>query len=286
VIRTFFSFLFVWTILSANAQNPTTVSVFDMEMVYEGLELYNQRQIPSEGAYNNQPSFISDQLLLLSAERNGQTDILEYDIATKKKRWITDTESSEYSPQKLPGTDAVAAVQLAKNGNQRLYKYTPDGLATKLIDSLSFAYFVPIDSENIIGTILQNKYMDLVKVDSNSQNSELIITNVGRGIQKIPNSNSVSYTLVNNENIFDVYVVPTTDLDNTYFITKLPVGVQDYVWLTKNQILVGKGNQLFLYDIYGEDKWIPIASLKHFNLKEITRMAVSPSGKRIAIVSE
>jgi len=286
MIRPFILFLFALNLLPAFAQNPTTVSVFDMEMVYEGLELYNQRKIPSEGAYNNQPSFISDQLLLLSAERNGQTDILEYDIATKKKRWITDTESSEYSPQKLPGTDAIAAVGLAENGNQKLYKYTPDGLPTTLFDSLSFAYFVPIDSEKIIGTILHNNYMDLVKANSDSQNSELILTNVGRGIQRIPKSNSVSYTVVNNENSLDLYALPITDYEDAYFITKLPIGVQDYVWLTKNQILVGKGNQLFLYDIYGEDKWIPIASLKHFNLKEITRMAVSPSGKRIAIVSE
>ena len=102
MIRTFFSFLFVWTILSANAQNPTTVSVFDMEMVYEGLELYNQRQIPSEGAYNNQPSFISDQLLCFRLNETDKPISLEYDIATKKKDGLQTRKAANILRKNFP----------------------------------------------------------------------------------------------------------------------------------------------------------------------------------------
>ena len=64
-----------------------------------------------------------------------------------------------------------------------------------------------------------------------------------------------------------MYIVPTTDLDDTYFITKLPVGVQIMCGFIKIRFLWEKAINCFCM-ISMEKIWIPIASLKHFNLKK------------------
>jgi hypothetical protein len=127
--------------------------------------------------------------------------------------------------------------------------------------------------------------MNLVLIDLQSKKTDTLFYNAGRSLQKVPKTNSMSYSLVNEEGNLDLYLLDMNSYEN-FFVTQLPIGIQDYVWINDTQILVGSGNKLYMYDTLGESEWTRVASLEDYGLKNITRMAISPNGKKLAIVTE
>lgn len=269
------------------AQDNMQVFVFDIAINTEKIELSNPIEIPHNEGYNNQPYFISNQELLFSSNNDGQADILKYNLETGKKQWMnTATEGGEYSPQSIPHSDDIAAVRLDPDGLQRLYRYDgKKGTSSLLIEDIQVAYFAFYNADNILGTVLNGETMDLVTIDLNTQTVDTIVSEAGRGIQRIPAMDKMSYTSVNESNQMDVYLW-NMDSGESVFICQLPYGVQDYVWLNDSQILSGSGNRLFMYDTWGDAEWFQVGSTEKYGLKDITRMALSPDGKKLAVVGK
>lgn len=281
------TFLFSLFGLLSYSQNNTDVFLFDLAPAYEGLEFLNMQNISNDPGYDNQPSFSSNEIILFAGNNNGQTDISEYNLNTKIKKFInTETEGGEYSPQKFPSHDVVAAVRLDKNGLQRLYQYSSRiGTSTELIKELQVAYFAFNNDQKILATVLDGEKMDLVMIDLLIKSADTLFYNAGRSIQKIPKLNFMSYSLVNAEGNLDLYMMDMNSSES-FFVCELPIGIQDCVWINDTQILVGSGNILYMYDTLGDPEWIRVASLEEYGLKNISRMAISPNGKHIAIVGE
>jgi hypothetical protein len=277
----------IFTTYLTFAQTNTEVYVFDIRPAYEGLELLNIQNISNNKGYNNQPSFPSNETILFAGNNEGQSDIAEYNLNSKTKKWFNKkTEGGEYSPQKFPTSTDVAAVRLDKDGLQRLYKYNSQtGEPTELIKDLQIAYFAFYRDSKILSTVLNGNTMDLVLIDLQSKKTDTLFYNSGRSLQKVPKTNSMSYSLVNEEGNLDLYLLDMNSYEN-FVVTQLPIGIQDYVWINDTQILVGSGNKLYMYDTLGESEWTRVASLEDYGLKNITRMAISPNGKKLAIVAE
>lgn len=269
------------------AQDNTEIFVFDIAPAYEGLELLNARNISNNEGYDNQPSFISNETLVFAGNNGGQTDISEYNLTSKLQKWVNKkTEGGEYSPQKFPSSNDFAAVRLDKDGKQRLYKYNPDtGLSSELIENLEVAYFTFYNDEKVLATVLSGSNMNLVMIDLKTKSVTPLFENAGRSLQKVPKTNSMAYTLVNESENLDLYVLDM-DSKESYFICELPFGIQDFVWLNDTQILTAIGNKLYLYDTLGLPEWNKVASLEEFGIKTVTRMAISPNGKKLALVAE
>ncbi len=282
--------LFLFIILTSSfifAQENTEVYVFDIRPAYEGLELMNPRNISDNEGYDNQPSFISNEALVFAGNNDGQTDISEYNLTSKLQKWVNNkTEGGEYSPQKFPSSNDVASVRLDKDGLQRLYRYNSQtGSSSELIKNLQVAYFAFYNDQKILSTVLDGDSMDLVLIDLSSKTADTIFRNAGRSLQKVPKTNSMSYSLINEEENLDVYLL---DMDSyeSFFVTELPIGIQDCVWINDTQILVGSGNKLYMYDTLGEPEWTRVASLEEYGFKNISRMAISPDGKKLAVVAQ
>ena len=282
--------LFLFIIFTAHftfSQNNTEVYVVNIAPAYEGLELLNLENISKNKGYNNQPSFTSNELLLFSGNNEGQSDIAEYSLKTKTKKWFNKkTEGGEYSPQKFPSNNDVAAVRLDKDGLQRLYRYSSEmGSSSEIIKDLQVAYFAFYNDKKMLATVLDGDKMDFVLIDLQSKKADTLFYNAGRSLQKIPDSNSMSYSLINENGNLDLYLLDMNNFES-FFVTELPIGIQDYVWLNDTQILIGSGNKLYMYDTLGDSEWTRVASLEEHGLKNITRMAISPNGKKLAIVAQ
>ena len=269
------------------AQNNTEVYVFDISPSYEGLELLNVRNISNNEGYDNQPSFISNERLVFAGNNNGQTDISEYNFTTNLRTWINNpTEGSEYSPQKFPLSQDMAAVRFDKDGRQRLYRYdSKTGNSSEIINDLQVAYFAFYDHYKMLATVLDREEMDLVTIDLQTKKVDTLFKGAGRSIQKIPKTDYMSYSLINNEEKLDLYIMDMSTKES-FFVCEIPKDVQDFVWLNDTQILIGKGSKLYIYDTLGEAEWKKVASLEEFGIKNISRMAVSPDGKKLALVGE
>lgn len=275
------------TTLFTFAQVNTEVFVFDIRPAYEGLQLLNARNVSNNPGYDNQPSFISNERLVFAGDNDGQTDISEYNLATKLQKWVNqETKGGEYSPQKFPSSDDLAAVRLDPNGKQRLYRYnSKTGQSSEIVPDLQVAYFAFYDDSKMLATVLDDEYMSLVMIDLPNKKADTLFYKAGRSLQKVPKTRAMSYTLVNEEGNLDLYLL---DMDSyeSFFVTELPIGIQDFVWINDTQVLVGSGSNLFMYDTLGGLEWNGVASLGEYGIKNISRMAISPDGKKLAVVAE
>ncbi len=269
------------------SQNNPDVFLFDIARAYEGLELLNMQNVSNNPGYDNQPSFSLNETVLFAGNNDGQTDITEFNLNTNSKKLINQkTDGGEFSPQKFPSNIDVAAVRLDKDGLQRLYQYNSQtGTSSELIPNLQVAYFAFYNEQKMLATVLDGDKMDLVMIDLLKKSADTLFYNAGRSLQRIPKTNSMSYSLVNDEGNLDLYMFDMNTAES-FFVCELPIGVQDYIWLNDTQILLGSGNKLYLYDNLGEPEWTKVASLEEWGIKNITRMAISPNGKKLALVGE
>jgi hypothetical protein len=264
----------------ANAQPNTDVYLLN-------TETSNLVNISDNKGYDNQPSFISDSLVLFAKSRQQQTDIILYNINSKASKWIFyTTQGSEFSPVQIPNTKNIATVRLDTTGLQRLYNYNTTTNKTTLVnDSLKIGYHAWNNEHELITYVLGNP-STLVYLNLKDQTQKQIVDNIGRSLQKIPNSNLMSYTSINTDGIHEVYQLDIEDDFSSYYVCDLPIGVQDYTWLNRDVLAIGSASSLFTYDTFVDEDWQRWISLKDHNISNITRLAVSPNGKLIAIVAE
>lgn len=274
-------------IMPVFGQNPpeSDIFLFDVHRKQRNISFDNGRNISENKGYNNQPSFYDDNQLIYARNRDGQTDIAFYDIAKDSTSFLNKTSGSEFSPTRIPDSPSVAAVRLDQDGTQQLYAYSIQD-STKLLSAAKVGYFDFFSAEEILAAVVNPSGMNLHFINLRTQKDSLIITNVGRGVRKIPDSKFMSYTLVNESGELDIYLLDVDEGLTSYFICTLPIGIQDYVWLNSAEILIGSRNQLFIYDTKGEASWVKAATLETEGLQEITRLAVSPNGEKIAVVAQ
>lgn len=273
------------------AQEIPNPEIFVFDIVAEGKELHfkNGKNISNNPGYDNQPSFYSDDILLYSRTINGQTEIAAHNLVTHEETIKSGTHiGSEYSPARIPGTNDVAAVRLDTTGLQRFYRYNwKEGDSNLLHKDLKIGYFAFYDESRILTTALTGRGMDLVLLDLEEDTARKIVGGAGRSLHKVPGTGSMSYTVRNDLNELDLYLMDNLDGDpESYFLTALPRGVQDYVWLDKNRILVGQDNKLLIYDMLGESRWIQVADLAEYKLHNFSRLAVNDAGDKIAVAAE
>ncbi len=284
-MKTILSITVLLVFVNLYSQQNTEVYVFDIQKAYEGLEILNLRNISNNPGYDNQPSFINNDEILFAGNNNGQTDIAKYNLKTNEKIWINaTTPGGEFSPQQIPGRENIAAVRLDPNGLQRIYEYSNGQKPVQLIEDMQVAYFAFYDENTLVSTVLNHDEMDLVVSNLNEKSTDTLLQNAGRAIHKVPNSHYISYTSINSEGNHEVFLLDLKTQES-YFVCQLPIGIIDFTWLSETQMLLGSGNKLYLYDSLGTSDWTEVAVLEH-GLSNITRLAVSPDGKRLALVAE
>lgn len=282
-----FSFLFAMVLA---AQPNTDIFVLDLTKTDATYAISNFKNVSNNDGYNNQPSFLDNNRLVYAGSEDGQTEIQVYSISERTKhRLNAPTAGGEYSPQLMPDGKYVAAVRLDTTGLQRLYKYDitqpKNGTSEVLLSELEIAYYAFYDENWIIASILSGNQLDLVIANIKKDEAGLYAENVGRSIHKVPNTTTVSYTVVNEEKNHDIFIVDVKKAEDTFFVCQLPVGIQDHTWIDATTLLLGSGSKLYMYDLFGPGEWKEVADLSEKNIENITRITVSPDGKRVALAA-
>jgi hypothetical protein len=279
--------LLLFTCINLIAQTNSEVYLCEIKSEYGGLITYNFQNISNDEGYDSQPSFASDNQVLFAGNKGNQTDIVLYNISEKTKTWFNKTtKGGEYSPIQIPdSSNKVSAVRLDPDGLQRLYVY--DAISKEnieLIEGLQVAYYDFYNAETIVASVLSGDNLDLVFSNLKTKKTDTLIRNVGRSIHKVPGSKMMSYTSVNEDKNQEVYLLDM-ETKESFFVCQLPIGLQDYTWLNDSQILIGSGSKLYIYDTFLNSDWTEVADLSDYNIKDISRLAVSPDGARLSLVA-
>ena len=267
------------------AQPNTDVFLFDLAIENGSLKISNFQNVSDNEGYDNQPSFIDNNTLLYAGTRNGQTDIVKYDIETGRKYWISATEGSEYSPLKIPNKNRVSAIRLEKDGTQKLYSYSLRKNVSKvLVEDIIIGYHTWFDDKTIVSSVLENGGLSLYSTDISTSKNNKIAAKIGRSLHKIPKSELVSYISKATKKWEIRSLNPINN--NTEFIAQTLTNSEDICWTINGTIIMGKDDILYKYNPEKDKNWVKITSLKKYGITNITRLATSPNGSKISIVGE
>jgi hypothetical protein len=287
ILQITFLFLYASSLL---AQEETEIYLIDLQKSEDSIFVKSVENISKKIGYDSQPSFVNNQELIYAGTTNNQTDIITYHIDSREKTTVNKkTSGGEYSPQKFPNSSRIAAVRLDTTGLQRLYSYDiineQKATSTELLADYKVAYYAFHDDHNIVASVIINNELELIKANLETGKVENITTNSGRSIHKIPGSDSISYTAVNEDGIHEIYIINIMEDNESFYVCDLPIGIQDHCWYSVSELLIGSGSKLYSYDFFGNAKWEEIADLSSYNISEINRITVSPDKSKIALVA-
>lgn len=246
----------------------------------------NPVNVSAAPGYDNQPSFTPDgKSLLFVGTLEGQTEVYRFDLDTGKKSRLTNTAGSEYSPIVMPDGEHFSTIILEKNGHQRLWKYPlTGGEPQEVVPDLVIGYHAWFDAERLYSFVLGDT-VSFQESDLATGTNRVISTQIGRSLHKIPGKGQISFIDKRRPDKW-LIVAYNPGTGRIEPIATTLVGVEDMAWGPDGVLWAGKGSILYKLNPARDQRWQKVADLSSHGLKGISRLALSPDGKKIALVVE
>jgi hypothetical protein len=255
--------------------------------VIQGTELL----ITDRPLYDNQPAFINEiQMAFSAADEKGNHDIIIYNFESGKFTNLTKTaDLNEFSPSLTDCGLYVSAVTVEEDGKQRLWLYpTNFGEPELLYDDIEpVGYYDWYDNKAAMFVLGQPNKL----VYPYSKSEVLTISeNVGRSVKKRPKTSIITYVDKNDYKEIageKAFAIMGFDLENRKHIEYgyTIAGSEDFIWLNKNLILMGKDDDLYIKKP-NENTWRKAGEVNFPGYKNISRMAYSDKLKKLVVVME
>ena len=308
--------LLVAVLLTAGVQQPaappvsppgTDIYEISFTAISDALKNAKPQAISAEPGYENQPFFTPDgAAILFTANRDGkQTDIYEFDRKTRRVRQLVATPEGEYSPTVTPDGKGFSVIRVEADGTQRLWRFDRAGANPQVVlkEIKPVGYHAWIDADQLALFVLgQPATLQHARVSTGK--ATVIAQNIGRSLHRIPNSPHVSFV---HREAPDKLVVKRLD-PATGAVTPL-VSAQiaesaatasgqarekggppttaapdrDVAWMPDGTLLMSAGTKIYSWR-QGEKTWREVYDAALYQLGPVTRMAVAPDGRTLAIV--
>ena len=267
--------------LTADELPNSDIVVFDVARKDRSIQLSNPQVIARSPGYDNQPQFGPDSETVYFTRIVGENADLWAWRPQSEVANLTRSPWSEYSPTVIPfAPKLLSTVVVEDGGTQRLWSYSPRAGFQVIFPDLQPVGYHVWSAEQVALFVLGEPH-ELRVGEWGSDITSLVDRDIGRCLQKVPGRHAASFTgAEGKQQRLKVY-----DFDSSAVTTlrRLPAGVQDYVWLNDTDILTWDGESLVQGDAGGSD-WVKVSA--PFELKGVSRLAMSPDGKRLAVVYE
>lgn len=251
--------------------------------------------ITNRPGYDNQPSFTPDSkaILFTSVRADAQADIYRYDLASKTTTRITSTPESEYSATVFGDGTRFSAIRVEADSTQRLWTFRLDGSDPRVLFPAikPVGYHAWVDSTTV-AMFLLGRPNALVLADTRAGAADTVARDVGRSLQPLANWGGFSYVQRMIDSSWTLMAVDVRGSGHDRRTVAMPLvrmpPESDYVvWLETAVAITAAGSKLLLWRASDPSgKWQPIAELSEFGLHHVSRLALSPDHRWLAIVAE
>jgi WD40 repeat protein len=271
---------------AARAQGATDIFVASLSQSGRSVTIGPPVNVTRRPGYDNQPSFTPDgaSLLYTSIGEDGRASAWKIRLAGRGAPVrLTSTPLGIYSPTVMPDGRSVSVIRVEPDSTQRLWKFPLDGgEPTLVLDRIKpVGYHAWVDARTLVVFVLGDP-ATLQVVDLVTGNATPVATNIGRALVKVPHHNAVNF----------VKIVPdsgqwvaeyTLATKSTRRLGRLPEGAAYVAWTPRGALLTASGSRIYRWN---DGTWIVAADFAAAGVRNISRLAISPSGDQLAFVAE
>jgi hypothetical protein len=266
---------------------PTEVYLAPLSVTGRAWTIGAPVDISNSPEYDNQPSFLpgSSGILFTSRRDGTQTDIYRYDLESKRLTQLTRTAENEYSPLVTPDGRTFSTVRGEK---QELWRFDLDGSNPRLIYAHKglIGYHVWIDDHRLAVFVLGagGSPATLQLIDTRADTAEVVEPSIGRSLLIRPGRRTISFIgLPAGAPAVVKELDPSTK--RTSIVVEALAGSEYLAWLPDGSMVMASGTRIHAWR-EGAAGWADVVDLAAAGLGKITRLAVSPDGKWLALVAE
>ncbi|GEO04465.1 hypothetical protein AAE02nite_21290 [Adhaeribacter aerolatus] len=242
------------------------------------------QNITRRPGYDNQPAFTPNgkNILFTSIRERPSTDIYSYEIKKNQLFQLTNSPEGEYSPTITPDKKGISVVRGEEQQIWRL-PLTGDSEPVPVFRNAGkVGYYAWLSPENLAVFILGDPHT-LHLATTAGDLSEPLAANIGRGLQKIPGQEAVSFISKENGDAWEIKQLDLRTRQITTLVKTLPAS-EDFIWTKDGRILMAQGPKLYQYHPQHSIDWTEIADFSAIGIKNITRLALDAKGKQLAFV--
>ena len=273
--------------LSAQAPVPPATDIYLAPIrLMPAAPAMGPARVASEnpGGYDNQPVFGDDgRAMLFTSSRGGTpTDIYFLELQTRQIRRFADTPESEYSPTVMPDDAGVSVIRVERDGTQRVWTLGPDGASPRVLAAgvKPAGYHAWVDAGRLAVYVLGTpNHLDIVDVATGKATT--IAREVGRTLARRP-TGAVSFV----QKVGASWVVREFDPATAAVRDVTPAldgsVDHDYAWAGDGTLFMTRGTEIHWWRP-GQSSWTLLVDPE---IGELSRLAVSPDGRWMAIVAK
>lgn len=281
--------------IAASAQTPPGTDIYLARLVRrEGrLTIGPVRNLTRRVGYDNQPAFSRDNrtLYYTSNRGDGQTDIWSVDLTTYRHSQVTKTPESEYSAAVTPDGRSLSVVRVERDSTQRLWRFPlGSGRPCLVIDRVRPVGYYAWANDSTVAMFVLGRPATLQLGNVDALRVDTVVAAIGRSLHRIPPTQRISFVDKSDSTVWWIRSLDPVTREHAP-LAPLPPTVEDYAWTPRGELIAsdGKGTMLTWQPNAKQPNyaiWRAIGGLDSTVAGKVTRLAVSPNGRWLAIVAE
>lgn len=282
---------FVWAAVLAapalGAQAPSTdIYLADLRISGGRVSVGAPLNVTSRTGYDNQPAFLPNgrAFLYTSVRDDAQADIYLYDLRSHSSRRVTTTTESEYSPTPMPDGARFSTVRVEADSTQRLWAFDLDGQHPRVVlEAIKPVGYHAWVNDHTLGLFVLGSPATLQLADARTGLATVEARDIGRSLQKVPGREALSF--VQRDSVLGAWI-KEVDVRSRQLrpIVRAVENADFFAWTPGGILLQAQGTKLYQWNPQRGGSWEEVADFAG-RLDNITRLAVSRDGKRLALVA-
>jgi len=265
------------------------IFLFELSDTPAAMTITDGFNVTNREGYDNQPWFTPDSssILYTANHKPDRTDVFEYIIKSKETKQVTDDSTQQYSPQVSPDNQKLSFVVDGEQANQSIWFTDRDGknsqwLLKNMGEREPVGYYSWNHETDYI--LFWSRYGFSMRLAHRTKPLSHYVTGdaVPATPHIVPGTNFFSF--MHQQGNGEVWIKELNPETLAIRPLTLAVGTnRSYAWTPSGWIVMCDGSKLHRWSP-DSDGWQLVADLDKHGMKNVTRVSVSPDGKKLAVV--